>query len=144
MTDDMMQAAMTIWAAKDLPARLLAAQVAKLLNCTPEDVAILVSAGKLRALGRPRPTKALRKHFDFLPFCSRTKIPQHTMPESVAGFLFRGKSLDDGKNLIGVQSRFQKRFSVGGSFFRIPFPVRFANHVPINAVTFVMRFVKWN
>jgi hypothetical protein len=34
---------------------LLAAQVAKLLNCTPEDVAILVSAGKLRALGKPRP-----------------------------------------------------------------------------------------
>jgi len=28
--------------------------VAKLLNCTPEDVAILVSAGKLRALGRLR------------------------------------------------------------------------------------------
>ena len=53
MTDDMTQAAMTTWAAKDLPARLLAAQVAKLLNCTPEDVAVLVSAGKLRPLGRP-------------------------------------------------------------------------------------------
>ena len=46
---------MTTWAAKDLPARLLAAQVAKLLNCTSEDVAILVSAGKLRPLGRPNP-----------------------------------------------------------------------------------------
>ena len=34
MTDDVMQAAMTTWAAKDLPARLLAGQVAKLLNCT--------------------------------------------------------------------------------------------------------------
>jgi hypothetical protein len=54
MSTDVMQAAMTSWAAKDLPARLLAGQVAKLLNCTPEDVAILVSAGKLRALGRPR------------------------------------------------------------------------------------------
>ena len=53
MTDDVMQVAMTTWAAKDLPARLLAAQVAKLLNCTPDDVAILVSAGKLRPLGRP-------------------------------------------------------------------------------------------
>jgi hypothetical protein len=53
MTDELTQAAMTTWAAKDLPARLLAAQVAKLLNCTPEDVAILVSAGKLRPLGRP-------------------------------------------------------------------------------------------
>jgi hypothetical protein len=38
-----------------LPARLLAGQVAKLLNCTTDDVAILVSAGKLRALGRPKP-----------------------------------------------------------------------------------------
>src|SRR5271170_5227463 len=46
MTDDMTQAAMTTWAAKDLPARLLAAQVAKLLNCTPEDVALLVTAGR--------------------------------------------------------------------------------------------------
>ena len=45
---------MTTWAAKDLPARLLAGQVAKLLNCTTEDVALLVSAGKLRPLGRPR------------------------------------------------------------------------------------------
>ena len=50
-----MQVAMTTWAAKDLPARLLACQVAKLLNCTPEDVAVLVSAGKLRPLGRPNP-----------------------------------------------------------------------------------------
>src|ERR1035438_5172952 len=55
MTDDVMEAAMTTWAAKDLPARLLAGQVAKLLNCTPDDVAILVGAGKLRALGRPKP-----------------------------------------------------------------------------------------
>jgi len=29
--------------------------VAKLLNCSPDDVAILASAGKLRALGRPKP-----------------------------------------------------------------------------------------
>ena len=49
-----MHSALTAWAAKDLPARLLAAQVAKLLNCTTEDVALLVSAGKLRALGKPR------------------------------------------------------------------------------------------
>src|ERR1022692_2561511 len=55
MTEELMQTALTTWAAKDLPARLLAAQVAKLLNCTPEDVAILVSTGKLRALGRPKP-----------------------------------------------------------------------------------------
>ena len=43
------------WAAKNLPARLLAGHVAKLLNCSTEDVAILVSAGKLRPLGRPKP-----------------------------------------------------------------------------------------
>ena len=55
MTDDLMQAALTTWAAKDIPARLLAEQVAKLLNCSTDDVAILVSAGKLRALGKPRP-----------------------------------------------------------------------------------------
>src|SRR5450432_439669 len=53
MTDELTQAAMTTWAAKDLPARLLAAQVAKLLNRTTEDVALLVTAGKLRPLGRP-------------------------------------------------------------------------------------------
>jgi hypothetical protein len=29
--------------------------VAKLLNCTPEDVAVLVTAGKLRTLGRTNP-----------------------------------------------------------------------------------------
>ena len=55
MTDDLTQTAMATWAAKDLPARLLAAQVAKLLNCTTEDVALLVTAGKLRPLGRPNP-----------------------------------------------------------------------------------------
>src|SRR5476649_574660 len=55
MTDELTQAAMTTWAAKDLPARLLAAQVAKLLNCTTEYVALLVTAGKLRPLGRPNP-----------------------------------------------------------------------------------------
>ncbi len=46
---------MRTWAAKDLPARLLAAQVAKLLHCTAEDVAILVRPGKRRPLGRPNP-----------------------------------------------------------------------------------------
>ena len=55
MTDDLTQAALATWEAKDLPARLLAGQGAKLLNCLTEDVAILVSAGKLRALGKPRP-----------------------------------------------------------------------------------------
>jgi len=53
MTEDLTQAALTTWAAKDLPARLVAGQVAKLLNCTTDDVALLVTAGKLRPLGRP-------------------------------------------------------------------------------------------
>jgi hypothetical protein len=34
-------------------ARLTAAQVAKRLNCTPEDVAVLVTPGKLRPPGKP-------------------------------------------------------------------------------------------
>ncbi len=55
MTNDVMQAAMATWAAKDIPARLQASQVGKLLNCSTDDVAILASAGKLRALGRPKP-----------------------------------------------------------------------------------------
>jgi len=55
MSSDVMQAALAAWAAKDIPARLQSAQVAKLLNCSTDDVAILASAGKLRALGRPKP-----------------------------------------------------------------------------------------
>ena len=47
MNNDVMQAAMAIWAAKDIPARLQASQVAKLLNCSTDDVTILVSAGNL-------------------------------------------------------------------------------------------------
>ena len=34
---------------------MLAEEVAKLLHCTKEDVVLLVSAGKLRPLGRPNP-----------------------------------------------------------------------------------------
>jgi hypothetical protein len=55
MSDEMIQTVMATWAAKNIPARLLAGDVAKLLNCSTEDVAILVSAGKLRPLGRPKP-----------------------------------------------------------------------------------------
>jgi hypothetical protein len=44
---------MATWAAKDLPARPLAAMVAESLNCTRKDVAILVGAGKLRPWGSP-------------------------------------------------------------------------------------------
>ena len=55
MSNDLMQAAMATWAAKDIPGRLQATQAAKLLNCTTDDVAILASAGKLRPLGKPKP-----------------------------------------------------------------------------------------
>ena len=54
MDRDVVHAAMTTWAAKDLPARLYADQVAKILNCTTDDVGLLASAGKLRPLGKPR------------------------------------------------------------------------------------------
>jgi hypothetical protein len=57
MSEIIRQAALATWATKDIPARLLAEQVAKLLNCSTEDVAILVGAGKLRALGRPNAVK---------------------------------------------------------------------------------------
>lgn len=56
MSDDIIHAAMRTWAAKDLPGRLHATQVAKMLNCSVDDVAILASAGKLRPLGKPRPS----------------------------------------------------------------------------------------
>jgi hypothetical protein len=56
MSGEFVHAAITAWAAKDLPGRLHAAQVAKLLNCSTDDVAILASAGKLRPLGKPRPS----------------------------------------------------------------------------------------
>jgi hypothetical protein len=56
MSGDVIHAAIMAWAARDLPGRLHATQAAKLLNCSADDVAILVSAGKLRALGKPRPS----------------------------------------------------------------------------------------
>ena len=46
MRNEMIQTAMTTRAKKDLPARLPAVQVAKLLNCSTEDVALLVTSGK--------------------------------------------------------------------------------------------------
>jgi hypothetical protein len=42
-------------AAETAALRRLQNDLGKLLNCTTDDVAILVSAGKLRALGRPKP-----------------------------------------------------------------------------------------
>ena len=73
MYGDMRQAALAAWAAKDMPARLLAEQVAKLFNCSTEDVAILVSAGKLRALGKPRPNAV--KYFSSIELISLLADP---------------------------------------------------------------------
>jgi hypothetical protein len=55
MTDDVMQTAMTTWAAKDLPARLDVAQTSKLLGFTESDIQILMAVGKLTPLGDPAP-----------------------------------------------------------------------------------------
>jgi len=55
MTDDVMQAAMTTWAAKYLPARLDVAATAKLLGFAEHDIQILMAMGKLTPLGDPAP-----------------------------------------------------------------------------------------
>src|ERR1022692_446308 len=53
MTDDVMQAALTTCAAKNLPARLDVAATAKLLGFAEHDIQILMAAGKLTPLGDP-------------------------------------------------------------------------------------------
>ena len=53
MTDDVMQTAMTTWAAKGLPARLDVAATAKLLGFAESDIQVLMSVGKLTPLGDP-------------------------------------------------------------------------------------------
>src|SRR5271170_882168 len=55
MTDDVMQAAMTTWAARNLPARLDVAATAKLLGFAEHDIQILMAVGKLTPLGDPAP-----------------------------------------------------------------------------------------
>ena len=55
MTDDVMQAAMTTWAARYLPARLDVAATAKLLGFAESDIQILMAVGKLTPLGDPAP-----------------------------------------------------------------------------------------
>ena len=50
-----MQAAMTTWAARDLPARLDVVATAKLLGFAESDIQVLMAVGKLTPLGdRPR------------------------------------------------------------------------------------------
>ena len=55
MTDDVMQAAMTTWATRSLPARLDVMATAKLLGFAEHDIQILMAVGKLTPLGDPAP-----------------------------------------------------------------------------------------
>jgi hypothetical protein len=53
MTDDQMQAVMTTWVAKGLPARLDVAATAKLLGFAESNIQVLMAASKLTPLGDP-------------------------------------------------------------------------------------------
>ena len=55
MTDDLTQALLATWAARNLPTRLDVAATAKLLGFTESDMQILMAAGKLTPLGDPAP-----------------------------------------------------------------------------------------
>jgi hypothetical protein len=55
MNNDVIQATMTTWAAKDLPARLHVEETAKLLGFAEHDIQILMASGKLTPLGDPAP-----------------------------------------------------------------------------------------
>ena len=55
MTDDVMQATLTTWAARNLPARLDVPATAKLLGFPEHDIQILMAKGKLTPLGDPAP-----------------------------------------------------------------------------------------
>jgi hypothetical protein len=55
MSNDVVQAAMTTWAVRNLPARLNAAETAKLLGFAVHDIQILMAVGRLTPLGDPAP-----------------------------------------------------------------------------------------
>jgi len=55
MSEDVMQPAVSIWAARNLPARLDVAATAKLLGFAELDIQILKGSGKLTPLGDPAP-----------------------------------------------------------------------------------------
>jgi hypothetical protein len=54
MTDETIHA-MTVWAARNLPARLDVVATAKLLGFAEHDIQILMASGKLKPLGDPAP-----------------------------------------------------------------------------------------
>ena len=55
MTDDLKQAALATWAAKDIPARLDVGATAKLLGFAEHDIQVLMAVCKLTPLGDPTP-----------------------------------------------------------------------------------------
>ena len=55
MTDELAQAAMATWAARQLPARLDVMATAKLLGFAVSDIQVLMAVGKLTPLGDPAP-----------------------------------------------------------------------------------------
>jgi hypothetical protein len=55
MPDDLTQATLATWAARDLPARLDVPTTAKLLGFTVSDMQILLAVGKPTPLGDPAP-----------------------------------------------------------------------------------------
>lgn len=55
MSNDVMQAAMSTWAAKDIPARLDVAGTAKILGFPEHDIQVLMASRKLTPLGNPAP-----------------------------------------------------------------------------------------
>jgi hypothetical protein len=55
MNDDLTQLVMEAWAKRNLPARLVSVEAAKLLGFAGHDIATLIKAGKLKPLGNPPP-----------------------------------------------------------------------------------------
>lgn len=55
MSNDVMQALMATWAARNLPARLDVTETARLLGFAVHDMPILMASGKLTPLGDPAP-----------------------------------------------------------------------------------------
>lgn len=55
MKNDLMQATLANWVARELPARLAVSETSKLLGFAEHDIQILMAAGKLEPLGDPAP-----------------------------------------------------------------------------------------
>ena len=95
MTDDVMQATLATWAARDLPARLDVAQTSKLLGFGEHDIQILMAVGKLTPLGEPAPNAP--KWFAAVEMirlaADRESLPEHRRNRRVIGQKFQNKFL---------------------------------------------------